>query len=129
VHAAAGNDHGCRQAFEAAEGLLPADANDPDLPYIVLNDVHLARWRGNAWARLGDAEAIEELHAALGGLDSTFTRARASLHVDLAYALAAAKQEGQAKEQLCEAETLAVRVGSTRQRRRIRQLESALRAA
>jgi hypothetical protein len=91
--------------------------------------VHLARWRGNAFARLGDVAAIEELRKALVGLDSSFTRAKAGLHVDLAYSLVAAGQRAEAAVELREARTLAVRVGSARQRRRVRHLESVLAAA
>jgi len=129
VYAAAGDDPSCRRAFDAAERLLPQDCQDPALPYIVLDGVHLARWRGHAWARLGDVGAIEDLHTALTGLDVTFTRAKAGLHVDLAYALVAAKQASQAAEHLRQADALATRIGSTRQRRRVRRLEATLRAS
>ncbi len=129
MQAVAGNDLAGRRAFDAAATLLPADCRDPELPFVVLSDVHLARWRGNAWAKLGDAAAIDDLHQALTGLDSTFVRAKAGMHVDLAQAFAATKQDDQAGEHLREAETLAVRVGSARQRRRIRRFLSALGAA
>lgn len=129
LYAATGNDAACRRAFETADRLLPDETSDPELPYVILDGVHLARWRGNAWARLGDAGATDDLQQALHGLDPTFTRAKAGLRVDLAQALAVAKQHTEARAELSEAKTLATRVGSARQRRRIRQLESALQAA
>ena len=129
LHAEAGHARACRSAFESAERLLPEDSHDPELPYIVLDPIHLARWRGNALARLGDAAATADLRRALDGLDASFTRARAALHVDLAYALLAADRRGEAEAELGEAKTLATRVGSARQRRRIRRLESVLQTA
>jgi tetratricopeptide (TPR) repeat protein len=130
IYAVAGNDRLSREAFESAQKCLPEnDCSDPDLPYVILSEVHLSRWRGNAWAKLGDIGAIEELQISLASLDRSFVRARAGLHVDLAYALTAAKLPGQAQEQLAEATTYAARVGSVRQRRRIRKLQSALASA
>lgn len=129
VSAAAGNEPGCRRAFDAAERLLPADPRDPELPYIFLGEPHLARWRGNARAVLGDGAAIEDLRIGRCGLDSTFTRARAGLHADLAHALVAAGQHDDARTELRTASGLAAQVGSVRQGRRIRQLKSVLQAA
>jgi transcriptional regulator with XRE-family HTH domain len=129
LYAASGDAGACRRAFERAERFLPAEAHNPELPYIALNDVHLARWRGSAFARLGEAVAIEELRRALAGLDTSFSRARAGLHVDLAHALVAADRRTEAAEQLREARVLAIRVGSARQRRRIRRVEAILNGA
>lgn len=120
--AIAGDRDACLRAFDAAEKSLPADPTDPELPYIVLNPTHLARWRGSALSRLGDTEATDYLYTALAGTDATFTRARAGLHTDLAYAHAAAGDHDQARVQLDQARVLAHRVGSARQRRRIEQL-------
>lgn len=128
LHAAMGEETDTRRAFDAAERLLQADLHDPELPYVILSDVHLARWRGNARARLGDAAATDDLRHAAYGMDASFTRARAGLHVDLASALVAGGRQGEAKAELRQAKTLAARVGSARQRRRVRRLESALAA-
>jgi hypothetical protein len=106
--------------------LLPDNATDPAVPYIMLDSYHLARWRGSAAARLGDSSSIAALEYALGGMDSTFIRARAQLHVELAYSFIAVRQRGEAARQVADAKMLAGRVGSVRQRRRIRRLESAL---
>ncbi|WP_252365329.1 hypothetical protein [Saccharomonospora piscinae] len=73
-----------RRAFDRAEMLLPSAALTSPEPFVVLDAVHLARWRGHALARLGEAEAIGALTTALNELDARFTRAEASLRVDLA---------------------------------------------
>jgi hypothetical protein len=65
----------------------------------------------------------------LAGLDASFTRARAGLHVDLAHALVASEQPAESTAELREAGMLAIRIGSARQRRRIRHLESILGAS
>lgn len=111
------------RSFEVAASLLPADCVDPAVPYIMLDEYQLARWRGTACARLGDQAAITDLYHALTGMDATFIRARAQLHVDLAHSLIAAHQEDEALRQMRLASQFAVRVGSSRQRRRVRQLE------
>jgi transcriptional regulator with XRE-family HTH domain len=129
LYAESGDTVAYHRAFEAAGRLLPADTHDPELPYVFLDDVHLARWRGSALARLGDVAATDELRYALDGLDASFTRARSGLHVDLAHALVAARRYNEARVELREAETLAARVASARQHRRIRRIESRLQAA
>lgn len=130
MYAALTDDSGTHRAFDHAESALPdSDWRDPELPYVILNPLHLARWRGNARARLGDASAIDDLQVSLADLDTSFVRARAGLHVDLAYSLAAAQRQSEAKHHLGEAHGLASRVGSARQRRRIQQLRSVLRSA
>ena len=117
-----GDRRDCLSAFEAADRALPNDPVDPELPYVVLDAVHLARWRGSALARLRDADAIDYLYVALDAMESGFARARAALHTDLAYAHAAAGDHGQARVHLRQAGDLAHRIGSTRQRRRVEQL-------
>jgi hypothetical protein len=112
--------------FDLASGLLPADAADPAVPYVLLDEYHLARWRGTAAARLGDEAAIQELGFALTGMDPTFVRAKAQLHVELAHSLITAKHRDQALVHVGEANALALRVGSLRQRRRVRQLQLVL---
>ena len=44
------------------ERLLPSDPVDPALPFLFLGGSHLDRWRGNALAHVGDAEAIDQPH-------------------------------------------------------------------
>lgn len=129
LHARLGNSAEAGRAFDVAESLLPAALAHPELPYIVLGDVHLQRWRGSAMAALGSRSAVDQLREALDGLDGTFTRARAAMHVDLAGALQAAGGDREARAELKLAGDLATQVGSVRQRRRVRRLESVLGAA
>ncbi len=112
--------------FEYAARQLPPDPADPTVPYIMLDEFHLARWQGTAAARLGDSEAIGTLEYALAGMDGTFIRARAQLLVELSYSLVAAGRRHDAADQLLVARELAGRAGSLRQRRRVQQLKSVL---
>jgi transcriptional regulator with XRE-family HTH domain len=127
VCAAAGDQMGCRRALDRATALLPAGpaAIDPEMPYIVLNDTHLARWRGHSLARLGDADALDDLYKALNGMDGTFTRAEAALRCDLAYAHLMRGEQGEAKNHAREARVLASRSGSIRQLRRLDRIVAA----
>ena len=90
--AAAGNRDDALRAFDDAQALLPSDPVDPALPFLFLGGSHLDRWRGNALAQVGDAEAIDQLTGALAELPASWVRARAGLLVDLAYAYAADRQ-------------------------------------
>jgi len=129
VLAAAGEIDSCRRALDNASQVLPAgpEAVEQDMPYIVLNDSHLARWRGNVLARVGDESAIEDLHEALSTLDKmTSTRAEASLHCDLAYAHSSRSETDEARRHAGEARRLANRAGSVRQRRRLSLLSRRL---
>jgi transcriptional regulator with XRE-family HTH domain len=120
--AAAGDQQSCRRALQAADDALPSDTADPDLPFISLNACHLSRWRGHTLARLGDGTAIEHLQTALAGIDAEFTRARGSLHIDLAHALTVGGDRDEAAVHVAAANELAARTGSVRQRRRLAQL-------
>jgi hypothetical protein len=93
---------------------------------IFLNGVHLARWRGNALAMLGDDEAVSSLYVALDSLDSTFIRAESGLRCDLAQAHLSRGEYDQAEQHLRSARLLASRTGSVRHRRRIDQLTQRL---
>ncbi|REH42552.1 hypothetical protein BCF44_11046 [Kutzneria buriramensis] len=107
-------------AFDEAEILLPADSTSADGPYVVLDSIHLARWRGHALARFGDASAVDVLSGALDRLDPSFTRAATALHVDLATAFAVLGEHAEARIQACRAVELADQIGSKRQKRRLR---------
>jgi len=87
--AATGQRDQALRAFDAADGLLPTNPVDPDMPFLFLGDSHLDRWRGQALARLGEPDAIEQLTDALQRLPAAFIRAKAGVLVDLAYAHAA----------------------------------------
>jgi hypothetical protein len=95
-------------------------------PYVALDQVHLARWRGHALARFGHLNAITVLTNALDHLDPTFVRAETALRVDLATALATNGDRDSARKHANHAATLATQVGSIRQRRRITALLSAV---
>jgi len=120
--AAAGRADDARRAFDTASDLLPADPIDPALPFLFLGDSHLDRWRGNALARVGAPDAIDQLTAALARLPADFVRARTGLLVDLAYAHAAAGDRNAALSYAQQARRLATQIKSDRQQRRLSQL-------
>lgn len=105
--------------MDAAQTALPAETNDPSLPFIFLSEAHLGRWRGNCLARLGDSTAVEHSLAALVAMDATFTRAEASLRCDLAEAMLMTDERNEAIAHAQRARELALRVGSVRQHQRI----------
>jgi hypothetical protein len=121
----AGADLECRRGLDAAAARIPADTTDPDLPFIFLGESHMARWRGNCLARLGDDAAVETSLAALATMDATFARAEAGLRCDLAQAMIIRGDLDEAHFHARRARQLALRVGSVRQRRRIERLISA----
>lgn len=118
----------CRRALDAAEAIIPggAEDRDPDMQSIFLNGAHLARWRGNVLALLGDDEAVTSLYGALEVMDATFIRAKAGLHSDLVQAHLARAEYDEANSNLRQARLLANRTGSVRQRRRIDLLSARL---
>ncbi|MBV9162654.1 MAG: hypothetical protein JO281_14145 [Pseudonocardiales bacterium] len=115
--------HGDRTAslhvFDRADDLLPADGGTDSRPYVALDAVHLARWRGHALPRFGDPDAITILTDALDRLDRTFVRAETALRVDLATAHVANGDHDETRSQADHAARLAAQVGSARQHRRI----------
>jgi transcriptional regulator with XRE-family HTH domain len=123
--AAAFDERGMRRALDHAAAVLPEGAELSVLPYLALDEAHLARWRGNVLARLGNADAIADLNRGLDGMDPTFTRARASLECDLAHALIARGEPVAARKHVVQARQLAQQTGSVRQRRRIDALSLA----
>ncbi|MGW3090102.1 XRE family transcriptional regulator [Streptomyces sp. NPDC001108] len=110
-----------RSALERATTLLPDDGEmrDADMLSIFLNASHLARWRGNVLAKLGDASAMEELYASLDSADGSFVRAQSGLHCDLTQAHLARGEVDDARSHLQKARLLAGRTGSVRHRRRV----------
>ncbi|NDL60972.1 hypothetical protein [Phytoactinopolyspora mesophila] len=120
--AARGEEQQTRQAIDRAADVLPSDPVDPELPFVVLDEVHLMRWRGHCLARLGSAEAVHDLRSALADLDPSFTRAAAALHCDLALTHSVRGDHQEARAEAQTAEQLAARTGSARQHRRITTL-------
>jgi tetratricopeptide (TPR) repeat protein len=119
--AAMGDGSNARAALDNAARALPAES-DEGFPFLSLNDAHLARWRGHCLARLGAREAVDDLTAALAQHDPSYSRAAAALHCDLALAYSVRGQHDEAREQARNADELAARTASARQRRRIARL-------
>ncbi|MBC3843595.1 hypothetical protein GXW82_35475 [Streptacidiphilus sp. 4-A2] len=129
AYAASDDASSALRTMDVAASSLPdgTDEGDVTMSYLALNLVHLARWRGGILARLGDADAIEDLNRALAGMGSgAFTRAEAGLRCDLAGALIARGETGEAAQQIEQARRLVALSGSTRQRRRLDQLAQQL---
>jgi len=125
TRAAAGDELRTRRALERADALLPSVISD-DLPFLFLDETHLARWRGHCLARLGAEEAITHLTRAAEALDPSFVRAGAGLHCDLAAALTAAGELDAAQAEVGRAQALASLTTSTRQRRRVQRVSAAI---
>jgi transcriptional regulator with XRE-family HTH domain len=120
--AAAGMENTCRKALDHAADEIGHGPSGAELPYLALNETHLARWRGNCLVTFGDPQTADDLHAALAAMDDSFTRAEASLRCDLAAALHVRGEHDEARRHLKKAKELAQLTGSARQRRRIRDL-------
>ncbi|MFD6178761.1 MULTISPECIES: hypothetical protein [unclassified Isoptericola] len=115
AHAAAGDTSTTLGLLDRAAEALDGD----DVPFVVLDSAHLARWRGSCLARLGHPEAIQVLNDALSRLDPDFNRAAAGLHADLATAYTVARQADAARHHAQHASKLSSATGSKRQRSRI----------
>ena len=129
--AALGERDAALRALDSAAAELP-DQPEGSLPYLMLDQGNLARWRGHCLARLGETSAIEDLSAALDvmagdhrGSAEASVRAEIGLRVDLALALRAHGEVTESQRQATRASELAGRTGSERQRRRIVELLSA----
>ena len=120
--AAAGQETLCRNALDHAAREVGHGPASDDLPYLALNETHLARWRGNCLVLFGDPQTADDLNAALTAMDDSFTRAEAGVRCDLAAALHVRGEQDEAKSHLKRARELAQVTGSARQRRRIREL-------
>jgi hypothetical protein len=121
VLAANGQAHAAHLQLDRADALLGAGNADESLPYLMLNESHLARWRGHCLARLGEREAIDYLTTALAGAGDS-VRAATGLHVDLALAYSRAGLRAEAQTQVAVASDLASHYGSRRQQLRLRPL-------
>ena len=124
--AAHGRRDDALRAFDQADTALPADPVDPEMPFLLLNSDHLARWRGSALTKLGDDDAIDHLEAAARALENSprsAIRGQTGMYVDLAFAYAAAGDREAALTYARKARQLASRIGSDRQRQRLEKLE------
>jgi tetratricopeptide (TPR) repeat protein len=118
-------DRALRALDSAAQELDIGGAGD-DLPFLMLDAGHLARWRGHCRARLGDEQAILDLTSALDAMgEGRYGRAEAGLRVDLAIAFRARGDATESRLHAGRAADLAGRAGSERQHRRIRDLLNA----
>lgn len=123
--AALGDRDSALRALDSADTYVTGSANN-DLPFVMLDPAHLARWRGHCLARLGDASAIGDLSTALAAMgDGQYGRAEVSLRVDLALALRVRGEVEESRSEAQRARALADRTGSRRQQRRIDELLSA----
>jgi len=120
--AAAGFTADALRALDNADATLPAEAADPELPYLSLDECHLARWRGSTLARLGSADAIYQLERSLDRIGAEYNRARGGLHLDLAQALIYAGAPDTAANHLAQGHDLAIQIGSVRQQQRLLKL-------
>lgn len=115
--AAAGRGDAARLRIDRAQNLLSDEGSD-ELPYLMLTEEHLARWRCHCLARLGDPDAVVSLPQARAG-EGDSVRAATSLHADLALALLHAGSLGEARDEAKVALEMAQRYGSARQRNRL----------
>jgi tetratricopeptide (TPR) repeat protein len=120
--AAAGQESLCRKALDSAAREVGHGPASEDLPYLALNETHLARWRGNCLVLFGDPQTADDLNVALSAMDGSFIRAEAGLRCDLAAALHVRGEQDEARQHLKQARELAQVTGSARQRRRVREL-------
>lgn len=126
--ALAGEPDECRRSLDMAAQVFPSNEllRDPEIPSIFLTEGHLTRWRGHALVLAGDERAVSDLHSAIETMDTTFTRAQAGLHCDLAQAHLVRGEYDDAMRQIRLARTLANRTGSIRHLRRIERLNGLL---
>lgn len=117
--AAFGDRDNALRAFDAAHALLPENPQDPALPFVFLGGSNLDRWRGNALAKLGEPDAIDQLTAVLARVPGEFTRAKGGTLVDLAFAHAAAGDREAAQHYARQARRVALQIKSDRQLRRL----------
>lgn len=120
--AANGDNQTCMRAFDDALTKMPANADNEEVPYLVFDPTHLARWRGSALARLGAREAIDVLSDVLSRLDPSFTRAETALRVDLVQVFTVTGAKDDATVHAKRARLLAAQIGSQRQHKRLTSL-------
>lgn len=120
VHAGAGDHARALRLMDAAESALRAPDED-DVPFLMLDLIHLARWRGHCLALGGAAEARDYLTLAAAG-EGDSLRAATGRHADLAHALETAGERDAARAEAEVALDLARRCGSIRQARRMGHL-------
>ncbi|WP_235006410.1 helix-turn-helix transcriptional regulator [Nocardiopsis sp. JB363] len=122
VHAALGEKTRPRKALDRAFAILPSESHDPALPFLMLDQTHLLRWRGHCLARLGDTQAIDDLTASLNEIIPLgLGRTECGLRTDLALAFTTRGEHTLAREQAKSAAVLSERSGSLRQQARLKR--------
>lgn len=116
---AVGDRDNALRAFDTAGTLLPENPQDAALPFIFLGGSNLDRWRGNALAKLGEPDAIDQLTDVLARVPGEFTRATGGTLVDLAFAHSAAGDREAAQHYARKARRVASQIKSDRQLRRL----------
>jgi tetratricopeptide (TPR) repeat protein len=120
--AAVGEAAGARRRLAHAERVYSPEGAET-LPFLMLTLAHLDRWRGHCLADLGDAAAVEALHGAQSA-ESDSVRAATGLRTDLALALLRLGRMEEAVAEASQAQSMAARFGSVRQRRRLRAVQT-----
>jgi hypothetical protein len=128
VHADNGDHANSLREFDQADIFLGGDTVHANDPYVALDSVHLARWRGHALAQCGNSEALDVLTRALDGMDTSFVRAEVALRVDLATTLSMLSDRQAAAAEAENARQLAVQIGSVRQERKLMSIKSQYRS-
>lgn len=118
--AAVGDGPHAQRQLDKSYGLLDGEGA-AELPFLMLDESHFARWRGHCLARLGEQEAIEDLTRALDSVGDS-VRAATGLYVDLAHAYHLSGQVDEARAQIKTAVQMAGQYGSHRQQNRLRAL-------
>jgi hypothetical protein len=116
-HASVGDAPAARRCLDQAASLLLAE-DGTVVPYLMLTEEHLARWRAHCLAKLGDLEAVDAANVA-SRAEGDSVRAATSLHTDLATAYLNAGELDAAAAEAERALGMAERHGSERQRRRL----------
>ena len=124
AYARLGDELHALRAFDAAQRLLTSGAGD-GIAYVVVDEGHLLRWRGNVLAQLGHRDALGCLTQAFDRMQGDFRRAAASLHCDLAAVHAASGDLDAAAWHAATCRSLARQVGSVRQLKRLGRLHRA----
>lgn len=124
AYAQIGDELSALHAFDTAQRLLTSGAAGV-VPYLVIDEGHLLRWRGNALAQLGHRDARECLTQASGRMNGDFRRAASSLHCDLAAVHTASGDLDVAAAHAATCRSLARQVGSVRQMKRLERLNRA----
>lgn len=114
-----------RRCLHSAERTLPAPGDEALTPYLRLDDVNLARWRGHILTQLRDDAAPGDLLESLSSIRGKYGRAEAGLLVDLATVALRCGDKDAGAQHIRAAERISTLTGSQRQLRRLAALRMA----